>query len=130
MNSSRGFDVHFLAKITDLHNHVNQGLHLLLCRDVGQFRPIPRKFLNCQRMAVMRQTLPEFLGNERHEGMQQTQGLIEYEDQEVAGEIRLPILVLVGNLRFDKLDIPVAKLVPEKVPQLLCGFVKAEFFRA
>ncbi len=63
--------------------------------------------------ALRVQPLPEDLGDERHEGMEQAQDLVEGEGQDRAGDGRRR---LVLEPRLDDLEVPVAELAPEELP--------------
>ena len=68
----------------------------------------------------MGQGLPDLLREEGHEGMEELQGLNEDIAQHILG-ILLCGLILPLEPGFGKLDIPIAKIVPDKVIDLLSG---------
>src|SRR5262245_32030904 len=58
--------------------------------------------------------------------MQQFQGLAEHKNEHIERETAVFAGVAINNPRFDELDIPIAKLVPEKVVESMRGFVKTK----
>ena len=74
----------------------------------------------------MRQSLPDFFRDKRHERVEHPQGVIQDvdEDQNPGASFR----VGVGTKgRFDQLDVPIAELVPEEVVDLARPVVETEF---
>jgi len=64
----------------------------------------------------MRQRLPDFLGDERHERMQQLEGVAHHIDQNLSGDLCFGSVFPQAG--FCQLNIPVAENIPDKVVQL------------
>ena len=74
----------------------------------------------------MRQRLPDLLGDERHERMQQFEGVAQDIDQNLAGNLGLG--AILPQAGFDQLDIPVAEDIPDEVVQLADSDTQLELF--
>ena len=71
-------------------------------------------------LGAARQGLVDFLGNERHEGVQQLQRLVQHIDEHLAGGVG-GSCVLAVQAGLADLDIPVAVDFPDEVLDLLGG---------
>ena len=92
--------------------------HLHFSAEVGRFFVELRIMRECDRLRPLRlisgEPLPELLGEERHDGVEQAHGALEH------GEDVFPVVVGGGSraarirvqLEFFELDVPVAELVP------------------
>src|SRR5439155_826228 len=92
-------------------------LLLELCVRLTVFLRRTRVRREHDRLALVRQPLPDLLSDERHERMQEPQGRLEHANQ---GRLRARTLagvlgVIEGQLR--DLQIPVAELVPQELVQ-------------
>ena len=74
----------------------------------------------------MRNGLPDLFGDERHEGVEQTQYLIENIHKHLTRV--LGVLSVAVQSCFGKLDVPVAVAVPDKLVNLLNSHAELELF--
>ena len=115
--------VHLRAAVADSADGVHDRFHvrgldrelkaLVILRPVGQH----------EELALVRDGLPDLLGDERHERMQQPQELIEHIDQHLLRG-QLALLVLAVQACLGQLDIPVAVGIPDEVIDLGRGHAK------
>src|SRR5689334_25424441 len=62
--------------------------------------------------------LPQLLGDERHDGMQQTQRLVERVQQDRSRDLAGPRVLVVGaQTSLQGFQIPVGELVPHEAPR-------------
>ena len=106
--------------LQDRHRGFGVRVHL---RRIGQRIARQRNRLG-RRLAII-DSMPEFLGDERHERRQQPQRAFEDADQVRVGHTR-GFAIVRHQPRLDQFQIPVAELAPEKVIDHVRGFVKAE----
>ena len=110
-------DVHLGAAGTDGRNRVLDQLHRFLVLREGQLVAPDGPVAGHDELALVRDGLPDLLGDERHERVQQPQDLVEHIDQHaLRGELALLVLAVEARLR--QLDIPVAICVPDEVIDL------------
>jgi len=79
---------------------------------------------NRLRSSTLRQLMPKLFGEKGHYGMKQPQRRFECGKKILPGN-RGPLAIRARQFRFDPLDIPVAKIIPEKLVDTLHRFVKA-----
>src|SRR5437899_4353967 len=112
-----GPDPHLAADVSHGGGEVHDRSHLDLCVRLRVFLRRTRVRREHDRLALVRQPLPDLLSDERHERMQEPQGRREHANQ---GRLRARTLagvlgVIAGQLR--DLQIPVAALVPQELVQ-------------
>jgi hypothetical protein len=69
--------------------------------------------------------LPDLLGDEGHERMQQPEGLLEHGRQGVAGGACGDFVGILCQRRLGQFQVPVAELVPDEFVERLGGQVEA-----
>ena len=94
----------------------------------GKVFPIFRPLRGDQRVALVGDALPDFLGDEGHEGMQQPQNLVKHVHQHLNRGL-LADRILGVQPRLGQLDIPVAVGVPDEVVHLLDGHAQLVLFQ-
>ena len=109
--------VHLRAPGPDGGNGVLHRLHGVFLLSKGEALLILRPLGPDQEIALVGQRLPDFLGDEGHEGMQQLQHPQQHIAQHVLSR-QLGLLVLAVQPGLGKLDVPVAIGVPNEVVDL------------
>ena len=80
------------------------------------------------RLALVRQALPDFLSDIGHEGVQQLQGTAHNPHQHLTGSLCLGFVVGLHPDLGD-LDIPVAEAIPQEIVELLDSDTQLEFLQ-
>ena len=117
----------------DLANGIDQchgPLHCLQALRIDLLRVAAREGLQHDAFAVkahsLRNLLPDFLGDEGDDRMQQAQrGLQHLEQHAPRVLLDLGRGIVSKQQRLAELDVPVTQLMPDKVVQGLCGQVEA-----
>ena len=121
MHLLRGRDVHLVAAGADGGDGVDDESHRLFLLREAELVAVLRPLLQHDELAFilcrMRQRLINFLGDERHERMQQLERFNQHIAQHVL-RVDLRALVLAGQSRLAQLDEPVAVGVPDEVVDL------------
>src|SRR5207245_538700 len=112
-----GRDPHLAADVPHGGDEVHDRRHLALRGRIAVLLRHTRVRCPHDRIPLVRQPLPDLLGDERHERMQEPQGRLEH-----ANERRLRARALAGVLgvvegQLRDLQIPVAELVPQELVQ-------------
>src|SRR5262249_25299632 len=111
-------------------HEIHERLHLDLRVRIVAHVSIPRKILDHDRIALMWNSLPDLLGDERHEWMKESEPVIHHMNQHV--DARSPLgrtRAGAGQSRLDQLDVPVAELVPDEMVDQVRGVMETEFFQ-
>ncbi|CDN46068.1 Uncharacterized protein BN871_KJ_00010 [Paenibacillus sp. P22] len=115
--------VHFGADVAHGADRAHEQLHL-----ADGFRSFQRSFIDRpggrrDGLALMRQMLPDFLADERHERMDQALRPVQH-----VGEHGLRRLFGVGiltvQIQLGNLDVPVAQIVPDEIVQQAACFAE------
>ncbi len=77
-------------------------------------RPLAQSEDRLALLAVLDHMPPQLLGDERHEGMQELQALVEHPGG-AGARLGLGLLVVAGEDRLDQLEIPVAEDAPDEL---------------
>jgi hypothetical protein len=72
----------------------------------------------------MGKLLPDLFGDKGHVGVKELEGLIQAVDQGLLGDAPSGCIVMI-QIRFDQLQIPVAELMPDKVVDNLSPLVES-----
>ena len=64
---------------------------------------------------LVRQLLPDFLGKERHKGMQEAHRALQHRTQDVERRVLCTHILLVIETCLRQLDVPVAELAPQEL---------------
>ena len=106
------WNVHLAADIPDGRHHLNNDVHFLLGLSIDVVRIGARVRGNHDALPGVREPLPELFGNKRHKRVQQLKCRSEYPDHNLLGKVApLPVILLV-QLGFGQLEIPVTIFVP------------------
>ncbi len=120
-----GGHIHLAAPAADRPDGVHHQLHRLLLGGEVHVRGGCGPVLEHEEPslllpAAVRQGLPDLLGDEGHEGVEQLEHLGQDIAQHLLGPL-LAVLVLPLEAGLGQLDIPVAVVVPDEVVDLLGG---------
>ena len=87
-----------------------------------QFFVVFGVFFNYESVARMGKRLPYFLGYKRHERVQKSKRIRKNVTQRLlSGNSGFFVGIALKQAGFDKFDIPVADLIPDKVVKFLSG---------
>ena len=101
-------------------------LHGLFLFGEVQLHMVLGPLLEHEEIALMRQRLPDFLGNKGHEGMQQLENIGQNTAQHLL-RVDLGRLVVALEAGLGQLDIPVAVVVPDEIVYLLGSHAQLVF---
>src|SRR5207247_7263829 len=123
MQFSRRRDSLRTADIAYCRNNTRHTCYLALNGIVDQCGVRSRIRSHHDALAGVRDRLPDFLGDEWHEWMQESQERLEtfHKSLARAGCLRG---TFVGQNRFGEFEIPVAVLVPDEMIECVRGFVE------
>ena len=124
----RGCHVHFCPAVTDTADELHNVGQLLLGLGETVLLLILRPLGDHNGLALVRQALPDFLGDIGHEGVQQLQGAAHDPYQHLTGGLCLGFVAGL-HADFGNLDIPVAEAIPQEVVELLDGNAQLEFLQ-
>ena len=128
MRLARRRHVHFGTAVAHGTDGIHHATHFNAVLLKAERRVVFGPFGDHDGIALMRQRLPDFFRDKRHERMQELQCIGHDPHQHLAGTLR-GLLVLALHADFGDLDIPVAEIIPQKVIELLHGDAKLEFLK-
>ena len=109
--------IHLSAARTNGGNRILDGFHGILALGKVKFLTVFRPLCLDQEIALMRQRLPNLLGNERHERMHQFQNTQQHIAQDIFCR-QLGLLILAVQARLGQFNIPIAVGIPNEVVDL------------
>jgi len=105
--------IHLGPDVADPADRLHQRRHLLFGRRVTPLCVRRRPGRGHQRFVGLDQVAVDFLGHERHEGMQQFHGRSQHFIQHILGHEPAAAAAIV-QAGFSQLDVPVAERLPEE----------------
>ena len=115
--------VSFVPDVPDCLDHFNQAVHLLRCGRIIQFSISRWVSSYHDRLAIVRHRLPKFFRHERHDWVEELQGLIQDVAKNVLG-IGLFFCGPVIQLLLGHFNVPVTEVVPDKVVKRPTNFTE------
>ena len=130
-----GIELEFRPNVARRDDHLLQEIHFLFRIRIRPLRRGAREWLQGDRPSVLvflrrvlRQPVPQLLGEKRHQGMQQPQRRLEH-CKKIAPRRYGYFSVRVGHRRLHPLDIPIAEIAPEEVIDDVRGVMKTKILQ-